>query len=164
MAVEVRQGLGLGFFKILLFFLLSSTLFAEKVEIVSESMRAENLKKEVHFLGQAYIKKLDDWLRADEIVVYFDENNQTKQYDAIGTVTFEFKNAKRHYVGNADSVSYYPAKSEYVLKGKAAVNDLVNNRHVNGDVIKLDMRTGNAEVQGSKQKPVKFIFDVGKTE
>lgn len=152
------------FFKIILFFLLSQILFAQKVEIVSDAMRAEDLKKEVHFVGNAHIKKIDDWLHADEVIVYFDENNQTKKYEAIGLVTFEFKNEKGHYTGSADKVTYYPVKSEYILSGKAIIDDLLNKRHVNGDVIILDMLTGNAQVQGSKQKPVKFIFDVEKSE
>ncbi len=152
------------FFKILLFFLLSHILFAQKVEIVSDSMKAEDLKKEVHFVGNAHLKKIDDWLNADEVIVYFDENNETKKYEALGSVTFEFKNEKGHYTGSADKVTYYPAKSEYVLSGKAIIDDLLNKRHVNGDVIMLDMLTGNAEVQGSKQKPVKFTFDVEKKE
>ena len=152
------------FFKILLFFLLTHILFAQKVEIVSDSMKAEDLKKEVHFVGNAHIKKIDDWLNADEVIVYFDENNETKKYEALGSVTFEFKNEKGHYTGSADKVTYHPAKSEYILSGKAIIDDLLNKRHVNGDVITLDMLTGNAEVLGSKQKPVKFTFDVEKSE
>jgi len=44
--------------------------------------------------------------------------------------------------------------------GKAIIDDLINKRHVNGDEITLDMTTGNANVKGSKKKPVKFIFDM----
>lgn len=152
------------FFKIVIFLLLSQTLFAEKVEITSDSMKAEDLKKEVHFIGNAKIKKMDDWLHADRVIVYFDENNETKMYEAIGLVTFEFKNEKSNYKGSADKVTYYPMKSNYILTGKAIIDDLVNKRHVDGDVITLDMLTGNAEVQGSKKKPVKFTFDIEDSE
>lgn len=144
--------------------MLSQTLFAEKVEITSDSMKAEDLKKEVHFIGNAKIKKMDDWLHADKVIVYFDENNETKMYEATGLVTFEFKNEKSNYKGSADKVTYYPVKSNYILTGKAIIDDLVNKRHVDGDVITLDMLTGNAEVQGSKKKPVKFTFDIEDSE
>jgi len=57
-------------------------------------------------------------------------------------------------------VTYYPAKSQYLLEGKAVIDDKINKRHVNGDTIVFDMITGNAKVKGSAKKPVKFIFDM----
>ena len=140
--------------------MLTQAIFAEKVEITSTSMRAENTKKEVHFIGDAKVKKLDDWLHADRVVVYFDENNETKMYKAIGSVTFEFKEETRHYTGSAEKVTYYPLKSLYILKGKAVIDDLINKSHVDGDEIRLDMLTGNANVKSNKQKPVKFIIEM----
>jgi len=123
-------------------------------------MHADNAKKEVHFIGDAKIKKLDDWLHADRVIVYFDENNETKMYEAIGSVTFEFKEETRHYTGSAEKVSYYPLKSLYILRGKAVIDDLINKSHVDGDEIILDMLTGNATVKSNKKKPVKFIIEM----
>ena len=149
------------FLKIILFFILiQQTLFAEKVEITSTSMRAENVKKEVHFIDDVHIKQLDDWLHADKVIVYFDENNETKMYEAIGLVTFEFKDEKSAYKGSADKVTYYPATSYYILTGNAIIDDLINKSHIAGDEITLDMVTGNANVKGNKKKPVKFIFEM----
>ncbi len=145
------------FLKIIL--LITITLFAEKVEVTSDSMKAEDLKKEVHFIGNVKIKQLKSWLYGDKVIVYFDENNETKMYEAIGSVTFEFNEEKNFYKGSADKVTYYPMKSQYILTGKAVIDDLINKRHVNGDEITLDTITGNANVKGSKIKPVKFIFD-----
>jgi len=143
---------------------MTMTLFAEKVEITSDSMKAENLKKEVHFIGNVKVKQLKNWLHGDKIIVYFDENNQTKMYEATGSVTFEFQEEKSFYKGSADKVTYYPKKSQYILTGKAIIDDVLNKRHVNGDLITLDMITGNANVQGNKKKPVKFIFDMEKSK
>lgn len=135
-------------------------LFAEKVEITSDSMKAEDIKKEVHFIGDVKVKQLENWIHGDKVIVYFDENNETKKYEAIGMVTFEFKNEKNYYQGSADKVTYFPSKSQYILTGKAVIDDIINKRHVNGDEIVLDTITGNANVQGSRKKPVKFIFDM----
>ncbi len=140
--------------------MLTQTLFAEKVEITSTSMEAEELKKEVHFIGNAKIKKGTDWLHADRVIVYFGDNNDTEMYEAIGAVNFEFKNEKNHFKGSADKVMYHIVKSLYVLKGKAVIDDLVKKSHVNGDEITLDMSTGSVDVKGSTKKPVKFIFDM----
>ncbi len=142
-------------FTLLLF---TGSVFAEKVEVTSTSMKAENLKKEVHFIGNAKVKKLEDWIHADKIIVYFNENNETKMYKAIGKVTFEFKNEKGHYKGKSEKITYYPQKSFYVLTGKAKVDDIRNKRQVKGDEITLDMLTGDSQVKGSEKKPVKFIF------
>ena len=150
------------FLKIIFFLLLAQQLLAEKVEITSTFMEAENAKKEVHFIGNAKVKKADDWLHADKIIVYFDENNKTKRYDALGNVSFEFKDEKKHYIGSANKVMYHPQESLYVLNGKAIVSDLLNKRNVKGDKITLNMLTGKTDVKGSKKKPVKFIFDMGK--
>ena len=138
--------------------LFTGSVFAEKVEITSTSMKAENLKKEVHFIGNAKVKKSEDWIHADKIIVYFNDKNETKMYKAIGKVTFEFKNEEGHYKGKSEKVTYYPQKSFYVLTGKAKVDDVKNKRQVKGDEITLDMVTGDSEVKGSKKKPVKFIF------
>jgi len=150
--------------KIILFILISISLFAEKVEITSDSMKAENLKKEVHFIGNVKVKQLNNWLHSDNVIVYFDENNETKKYEALGSVTFEFKKEKSFYRGSANKVVYNPVKSQYILIGKAVIDDLINKRHINGDKIILDTVTGNAKVKGSKKKPVKFIFDMEKSK
>jgi len=150
----------LNFLKIILFISLTGILLAERVEITSDSMKAQDVQKEVHFMGNVTVKQSQSWLHGDKVIVYFDENNETNKYEAIGTVTFEFKKEKSHYTGSADKVTYYPVKSQYILTGKAVIDDLINKRHVNGDEITLDMITGNANVKGNKKKPVKFIFDM----
>ena len=141
--------------------MLTQTLFAERVKITSTSMEAEELKKEVHFIGEAKVVKGDDWLHADKVIVYFNDNNETDRYEAIGTVSFEFKKDEQHFKGSADKVMYHIAKSLYVLTGSAIIDDLVKKSHVDGDEIMLNMSTGSVDVKGSSKKPVKFIFDMG---
>jgi lipopolysaccharide export system protein LptA len=139
--------------------LLTVALYAEKINVTSTTMTAEDLKKEVHFMGDAKVVQGKSWIHGDEIIVYFDENNETKKYKAIGQVTFEVDQNTSFYKGSADTITYYPVESKYVLVGKAIVDDLINQRHVNGNEIILNMITGNANVKGSKNKPVKFIFN-----
>ncbi len=148
--------------KITFFLLFTQILFAEKVEITSDSMNAVNLKKEVHFIGNAKVKQLKDWIHADKIIVHLTEENQAKMYEAIGNVTFEFQNENAHYLGSSKQLRYYPLKSLYVLTGSANVDDKLNKRTVKGDEITVDMLTGNSKVSGSKKKPVKFTFDMEK--
>jgi len=137
-----------------------TTLFAEKVEITSDSMNAQNMKKQVHFIGNVKIKQVGNWLDADKVIVYFNENNETKKYEAIGSVVFEFKKENAFYKGHGDKVVYFPNKSQYILTGNAVIDDQINKRHVAGDNIEFDMITGNANVKGSGKKPVTFTFDM----
>lgn len=152
------------FVKIALLLLLTQIALAERVEITSISMEAEEEKKEVHFIGDAKITKGTDWLHAEKVIVYFGENNDTEMYEAIGSVKFEFKNEKQHFKGSADKVKYHTVKSIYELNGNAVIDDLVSKSHVDGDLIFLDMTTGNVNVKGNKQKPVKFIYEMEKKE
>jgi lipopolysaccharide export system protein LptA len=152
----------LKFLHIILFFLITQVAFAEKVEITSDTMNANDLKKEVHFIGNAKVKQLKDWIHADKIIVHLNKNNQAKMYEAIGSVTFEFQNDKGHYVGSSKRVKYYPTKSLYTLLGNAKVDDLVNKRSAKGEEITVDMLTGNSNVVGGKKKPVKFTFETEK--
>lgn len=138
-----------------------TTLLAEKVEITSDSMNAENMKKQVHFLGNVKIKQEESWLHADKVIVYFNENNETKKYEAVGAVNFEFHKDKNAYKGHGDKVVYFPNNSKYILTGNAVIDDIINQRHVAGDKIDFDMITGNANVKSTSKKPVKFIFDMG---
>lgn len=110
------------------------------------------------------IKQAKNWLQGDKVVVYFDENNETNKYEAIGNVTFEFKKENSFYRGHANKVTYMPTKAEYILKGKAVIEDKINQRHVNGNEIVFNMLTGDAKVKGSAKKPVKFIFDMENTK
>jgi len=137
-------------------------LWGEKVQITSDRMKAIDKKKEIHFIGNAKVSQLKDWIHGNEIIIYFDDNNETKKYVAKGKVTFELHQKEALYKGKADKVIYFPKKSEYILTGKAVIDDLINKRHINGDEIVLNILTGNANVKGNRKKPVKFIFDMEK--
>lgn len=155
------------FFKTILFLLLTPLLLtqfllAQKVEITSDSMNAIDLKKEVHFIGNAKVKQLKDWIHADKIIVHLTEENQAKMYEATGNVTFEFQNEKGHYIGSSKQVKYYPLKSLYLLIGKANVEDKLNKRTIKGEKITVDMITGNSKVQSSGKGPVKMTFGMEK--
>ena len=134
-------------------------LFAQKVEITSLKMNATEMSKEIHFIGDAKVVQEKDYIYADEIVVFFDENNQTKRYDAIGNVRFEIYQNNAHYKGKADKVSYFPLKMIYILEGNAVVDDLNEKRHIRATKITLNSKTGDAQVNGNRKKPVKFIFE-----
>lgn len=147
------------FLRLYFFLFIPLLLSAEKVEITSNTMKAIEKEKEIHFIGDVTIKQEQSWIHGDKVIVLFDENNETKQYDAVGKVTFEFKENNRFYKGKANKVTYKPMRSVYILRGNAVVDDVINKRHIDGDFITLDLTSGLADVQGAKKKPVKFVFE-----
>jgi len=145
------------FLKVILFFILTQALFAGRMEITSTSLEAED--KEIHLIGNVKIKIDNSWLHADRVTIYLDENNETKMYEAIGFVTFEFKHEKHSFKGRANKVIYNMLTSRYVLRGNAVIddNDFMLKRHVSGDEIILDMFTGRVNVKGGPISTKFFI-------
>jgi lipopolysaccharide transport protein LptA len=137
---------------------------AEKVEVTSKSFYAKDAEKEAHFIDDVRVKQGKSWIHSDELIVYFDDNNETVQYDAIGNCTFEIVKENAHFKGSADKLSYYPKQSKYLLAGNAITNDIIKNRQVKGNTIMVNTLTGDAVVKGNSNKPIKFIFDTGKTQ
>ena len=141
---------------------LSHALFAEKVEIVSDAMQAQNAKQEVHFVGHVKIAQSKTWLHADHVIVYFNDNNETSRYEAKGNVIFQVDMKKSLFKGKAQKVIYEPLALHYKLFGKAVIEDVTNKRYISGEEIIFDAKNGDAKVKGNRKKPVKFIFDMEK--
>lgn len=137
-------------------------LSAEKVEVTSEYFYAKDSENQAHFIENVLVKQGKSWIHSDRLIVYFDENNETIQYDAIGKATFEVFEHDSHYKGKSNKVSYYPKISEYLFAGNAIIDNLTKDRQVKGNTIVINTITGNANVKGDKKKPIKFIFDTEK--
>jgi len=141
--------------------LLLSSLYGEKVQITSESFYARDAERQVHFINDVLVKQGQSWIHSDRVIVYFNDNNETIQYDAIGRVTYEVFKGKNHYKGHSDKVTYYPDTSIYMFTGKAVIYDIANNREVNGNIVVINSITGDSDVKSTGKAPVKFTFDVG---
>jgi len=139
--------------------LISVGVYAQTVDITSDEMKANQDKKQISFIGNAKVVQEKNYIYADKIIVYFSDDNKTKQYDAVDNVHFEFVNEISHYKGYANKLTYMPLQEKYILTGNAKIDDLINKRVIKGDKITLDTKSGNASVKGSRKKPVKFIFE-----
>ena len=148
--------------KLFLIMLLPLLVYAEKVEVTSKDFYAKDAENQAHFTDDVLVKQGKSWIHSDELIVYFNDNNETIQYDAIGNCTYEIFKEQNHFKGSAQKVSYYPKTSRYLMAGNAIVHDLVKDRHVKGSTILVDTITGNSTVKGNKSKPIKFIFDTEK--
>jgi len=134
-------------------------LYAERVEVTSEYFYAKDSDKQAHFIDNVLVKQGKSWIHSDKLIVYFDDNNETIQYDAIGKATFEVFENESHYKGKADKVSYYPKISEYLFAGQAVIHNIEKDRHIKGNIIVVNTLSGDADVKGDNKKPIKFIFN-----
>lgn len=148
--------------KLIILLLLPFLLYAEKVEVTSKNFYAKDSEKQAHFIDDVLVKQGKSWIHSDKLIVYFNDNNETIQYDAIGKATFEIFKDESHFKGSAEKITYYPKASKYLLAGSAVVDDLVKERQVKGNTIVVDTMSGDSIVKGSGKKPIKFIFDTEK--
>ncbi|MEA3491506.1 MAG: LptA/OstA family protein [Campylobacterota bacterium] len=147
---------------ILITLLIPFLLYGEKVEVTSKNFYAKDSEKQAHFIDDVLVKQEKSWIHSDELIVYFDDNNETIQYDAIGKATFEIFRDESHYKGKAHKVTFYPKTSEYLFAGNAIINDIIKDRHIKGNIIEINTITGEASVKGDNKKPIKFTFDTEK--
>ena len=146
----------------ILLLILPFLLYAEKVEVTSKNFYAKDAENQAHFIDDVLVKQGKSWIHGDELIVYFDDNNETIQYDVIGNTTFEIIREQSHLKGKAEKITFYPKSENYLLAGNAVVNDIAKDRHVKGNTIVVNTITGESKVRGSIKKPIKFIFDTEK--
>jgi len=146
----------------ILLLILPFLLYAEKVEVTSKNFYAKDAENQAHFIDDVLVKQGESWIHGDELIVYFDDNNETIQYDVIGNTTFEIIREQSHLKGKAEKITFYPKSENYLLAGNAVVNDIAKDRHVKGNTIVVNTITGESKVRGSIKKPIKFIFDTEK--
>ncbi len=147
--------------KLILLLVMPFLLYAEKVEVTSKNFYAKDSENQAHFIDDVLVKQGKTWIHSDELIVYFDDNNETIQYDAVGNATYEIFKELNHFKGSANKVTYYPKSSKYLMAGNAVVHDIAKDRHVKGNTILVNTLTGDSVVKGNGKKPIKFIFDTG---
>jgi len=144
----------------LLFFIISTLIFAENLEITSDNFYYKDGEAKAEFSGNVLAKKGSSSIKANKLTVLLDKNSEAKEYIAKGNVSFEIKNSKKDIKGRCAILIYDPVKDVYTLRGDVFLNDVLNKRKVYGDEIILDNKNGTSYAKSTKRKPVKFIFKV----
>jgi len=145
---------------IVILLLLGSTLQGAKVEITSDKFYADDNASKVFFMDKVEVKKGQDRLFCDLLVVYFNEKQETQKYDASGSVRFDIFREGTHYQGSAQSVEYIVKSTQYTFRGNAIIHDLTAKRDLFGEEIVLNSLTGKATVKSGDKRPSKFIFEM----
>ncbi len=146
--------------KVIIFFLILESVFCAKVQITAKKFLADELKAKVEFLGDVVITKQKDILKADKLIVNFDKNKKPKLYTATGHATLLMFLKNKQYFAKGDKLIYEPRLDQYYIKGNAFLEDRSTNKKVFGQNISVNQNSGQYEVNGKKDEPVKFIFEV----
>jgi lipopolysaccharide export system protein LptA len=143
-----------------IFLSLMATLWgAENLEVTADKFTHLEKEQKAIFQGHARATQGASWIKAQRFVVYFDKENNAKEYQASGGVTFAIvKKPDRDVRGHCDTLVYKVAEDSYRLIGHAVVDDRVNQRLMKGEKIFLDNKRGLATATSGKKGPVKFVF------
>lgn len=144
----------------------STLLFAQSETLIidAQNFEADDKKGISIFTGNVKIRMGEDKLNANRVDVFFttDKNNNKVplKYEATGKADFEIVTKDKHYIGNGDKVIYSPQKEEYTILGNGFLQEKNDDRKVYGDTIYVNQLNGEAKVQGSENKPVRFMINV----
>ena len=117
------------------------------------------------FEGNVTMKKNMDIIKADKITIILNDKQKGKKrkalnYTAIGNVNVEIITKKSHYVGKGDEVIYDPKSNIYIINGNSFVEDKNEIRKLYGDKILIDTLNGEARIDGTIKKPIRFIMEL----
>lgn len=147
-------------YKVVLWMMSATMLFAANVEVTAEKFYADETKRMSVFDGNVKVIKESDKLTANKVTIDFNEKKQPTRYVATGDAKVNMTmNAKKYY-GEAEKMTYEPAQSIYILEKKAFLHDIETDKKVYGDYIRVEQLSGHYVVDGKGGNPVKFIFKV----
>lgn len=141
---------------------LGMTLFAEQLQIVADSFERNQQKKFSSFTGHVNIKKGLDELKASQVFVYVNDENQPIKYEASGDVSFSVTTENNvTYMGKSQLLIFSPLKKEYQFYKKVYIQEKNTARTLSGEKIILNMTSGNAKIAGKAKVPVRVTFEIG---
>ncbi len=153
---------------LLLIYLLYSQLFGldeNEVRIEAKIFEANEKDKLSIFSGDVKILKGKDEINSSTVKIYFDNDNQPKQYEFIDKVSFKLhiKDGKT-YLGQANKVHLFPKTEKYIFSDSVVIIELESGRRLEGDKVSLDGISGSARIIGGSKKPVVMSFKLDKKD
>lgn len=145
-------------FQIIVFLIFSVTasfIFAaeeqgDAINITSDRMEAEKLKRLIVFKGNVVAEQKDMTIKSDELYIHYDESGKdVEKVIAIGNVMV----MQGDKTATAKRAEYYRIEEKVVLTGNARLNEASN--FVEGEKITIYVKDGRSIVEGSEKERVK---------
>jgi lipopolysaccharide export system protein LptA len=145
----------------------STLLLAQTQQLIIDAQNFEaNDKKGIStFSGNVKIQMGKDKLNAQKVEIFFVSKKGSSgkipsKYIATGKVNFEIITNAKHYIGKGNKIIYSPIKQEYTVLGNGFLQEKNDNKKIYGEKIYVNQLSGEAKVNGSDKKPVRFIINI----
>lgn len=132
---------------------------ADDLEVKALYFKADETKGIIELNENVEVKRNQDELYAESVIINIDKDRMPTYYSAYGNVNFVVvTNDNRRLVGNANELYYNALNGEYRLVGNAKVIEDNTTNLVTGEEIILNNDIGYVNVTGTHKKPAKLIF------
>lgn len=145
----------------------STLLLAQTQQLIidAQNFEADDKKGISTFTGNVKIQMGKDRLNAQKVDIYFISKKGStgkvpSKYIATGKVDFEIVTKDKHYVGKGNKIIYSPIKQEYTVLGNGFLQEKNDDKKIYGEKIYVNQLSGEAKVNGSDNKPVRFIINI----
>ncbi len=143
----------------------SATLDKTNIQVQATSFYASDENNIITLNGNVKLDLGEDYLTAKKLVINLKTINNKKipvKFEASGDVRLNVKTKTKEFFCKGDKILFRPIDDVYVITGNGFVHDKTENKELHGQKITIDIKKGDASIQGTKNKPVKFImkFDI----
>lgn len=136
----------------------------EQIEISAQNFEIDEKSGLSVLSGNVLVKKDKDILRANKVSVFLDKNNKPLRYEATQNPSFELVLDGKLYKGRGDKFVYQAKNDTYEILGNAHIEELSTNKRLYGDKIIINRKTQTYNIDGTSNKPVRFVFELDEKE
>ncbi|MFP4333187.1 MAG: lipopolysaccharide transport periplasmic protein LptA [Campylobacterales bacterium] len=142
-------------------FALFLSVHSADIDIESKSFYANEAEGFSRFSGDVEVTQGEQWIRSEELFVYFDKNQKPTKLEAKGSAeAYVILEDGRKLDGSAVNIILYPNNKVLELIGGAVVKERGSSNQVSGEKIVIDRSKGETRVVGSGDKPARFTIEV----
>jgi lipopolysaccharide export system protein LptA len=133
----------------------------KEIELLGDKFNYYPEKRLSILEGNAQAHRGSDYIYANQLKIYLDQNRKAEKFVAIGNVRFKITlDPKDVYQGTTTKLTYWIKKGDILLEGPSKVVNIVTQEVLSGNYIKLNKFTKQAEVKSNGKKPIRIILKV----
>lgn len=133
-------------------------IFADTLEVSAKKFTSDMQKGITELNGEVLVARGEDRLWADQVIIETNKKRQPQKYTAIGNVRFYAKLPDKKVKGQAKKAIYDVQKDEYQFIDTASIEEVGKKNLITGNLIILNIKTQEASVKGSGQRPGVITF------
>ncbi|MCX2682369.1 organic solvent tolerance protein OstA [Campylobacter sp. MIT 21-1685] len=147
--------------RIVVFLMCVNLSLATQIEVKALNFYSDENKGESILSGNVKVKRGDDVLHSEKLIIFTDSQRKPIRYEAIQGARFEIVLKGKTYKGSGDKFVYKVADDSYEINGNGYINEMQSNKKLYGEKIIIDRKNGVYKVESTNEKPARFVFDLG---